>query len=94
MPQGGKLNISTFYRTEKVCAEVTDSGIGMSRETSEKIFQSLFTTKERGRGTGLGLVVVKQILLEHNAEIEVSSEPDKGAKFTIYFPIQNGLPAS
>ncbi len=87
MPKGGKLNISTHTNQEKVCAEFADSGIGMSRETSEKIFQSLFTTKERGRGTGLGLVVVKQILLEHNAEIEVESEPKKGAKFTIYFPI-------
>lgn len=86
MPDGGKLSISTYKTREKICAEFSDSGIGMSRETSEKIFQTLFTTKERGRGTGLGLVVVKQILQEHSAEIEVESEPEKGAKFTICFP--------
>ncbi len=89
MPKGGKLKISTYKSAEKICAEFADSGIGMSRETSEKIFQTLFTTKERGRGTGLGLVVVKQILQEHNAVIEVESEPGKGAKFTICFPEQN-----
>lgn len=86
MPDGGKLKISTYKKDKKICADFSDSGIGMSKETTGKIFQTLFTTKERGQGTGLGLVVVKQILQEHNAEIEVESEPDIGSKFTICFP--------
>jgi signal transduction histidine kinase len=57
----------------------------LNTETSAKIFQPLFTTKERGRGTGLGLVVVKQILQEHEAEITVESELEKGTRFKIYF---------
>ncbi len=85
MPTGGKLEISTVLEGEKVVVEFADNGIGMSVSTSAKIFQPLFTTKERGRGTGLGLVVVKQILQEHEAEITVTSEPEKGAKFRLIF---------
>jgi two-component system, NtrC family, sensor kinase len=85
MPAGGKLEISTAFEAKKVGVEFADNGAGMSVETSAKIFQPLFTTKERGRGTGLGLVVVKQILQEHEAEITVTSELEKGAKFKIYF---------
>lgn len=61
----------------------------MSEETRAKIFQPLFTTKERGRGTGLGLVVVKQILQEHEAEITVKSEPEKGTTFYLSFGIEH-----
>lgn len=86
MPKGGKLAISTFGENEKVIVEFTDDGIGMNTETKAKIFQPLFTTKERGQGTGLGLVIVKQILDEHNANIELESEPEKGAKFRLIFP--------
>jgi len=59
----------------------------MSAEVRARIFQPLFTTKERGRGSGLGLVVVKQILSEHDAEIAVESKPRAGAKFSLYFPV-------
>ena len=93
MPAGGKLEISTRLEKDKVVARFADSGTGMTRETSAKIFQPLFTTKERGRGTGLGLVVVKQILQEHEAEITVESEPEKGARFDISFNVENSTPA-
>ncbi|MEO8072700.1 MAG: ATP-binding protein, partial [Acidobacteriota bacterium] len=62
-----------------------DNGVGMSEEVREHIFQPLFTTKERWRGTGLGLVVVKQILQNHEAEITAESESGKGTKFKLYF---------
>ncbi|MEP6901670.1 MAG: ATP-binding protein [Actinomycetota bacterium] len=88
MPTGGKLEISTAFDQNKVIVEFADNGAGMSKETSAKIFQPLFTTKERGRGTGLGLVVVKQILQEHEAEITVKSEPGKGARFYLSFNIE------
>ena len=89
MPTGGKLEIATVFDQNKVLVEFTDNGAGMSKETSAKIFQPLFTTKERGRGTGLGLVVVKQILQEHEAEIMVESEPEKGARFQLLFNIEH-----
>ncbi len=74
MPEGGKLKISTALAQNRIRVEFADDGVGMSKEIRASIFQPLFTTKERGRGTGLGLVVVKQILQEHEAEIRVESE--------------------
>lgn len=85
MPSGGQLEILTESKERKIVVEVTDTGSGIPTETKNQIFQPLFTTKERGRGTGLGLFVVKQILHEHEAEIAVESEPKKGAKFTLTF---------
>lgn len=85
MPKGGILSISTFSGNKKIIVEFSDNGIGMSSETAAKIFQPLFTTKERGQGTGLGLVIVKQILDEHNAEISVESILGESTKFTLIF---------
>lgn len=87
MPDGGKLEVSTSLEHHKVAVEFADNGVGMSEEVREHIFQPLFTTKERGRGTGLGLVVVKQILQNHDAEITVESKDGEGAKFKLYFPL-------
>ncbi len=89
MPNGGKLTISTFNEENNVFAEFTDNGIGMSGKVRKGIFQPLFTTKERGHGTGLGLVVVKRILSEHNAEIEVESTENIGTTFKIKFENTN-----
>ncbi len=85
MPDGGKLEVSTLSKNNKVTVEFADDGIGMSEEVREHIFQPLFTTKERGRGTGLGLVVVKQIMQNHEAEIKVESEAGKGTKIKLLF---------
>jgi two-component system, NtrC family, sensor kinase len=87
MPAGGQLEISTALENNKIVLEFADNGVGMSVETSARIFQPLFTTKQRGRGTGLGLVVVKQILQEHEAEITVASAPGKGTTFHLSFNI-------
>ncbi|MEP6946742.1 MAG: ATP-binding protein [Acidobacteriota bacterium] len=84
-PTGGGLKISTSATGNKVLVEFSDSGAGMTDEISSKIFQPLFTTKERGRGTGLGLYVVKQILDEHGAEIHVESKSGIGTIFRLYF---------
>lgn len=88
MPKGGNLKISTFSNDKEITVEFSDDGIGMSEEISSKIFQPLFTTKERGQGTGLGLVIVKQILEEHNAKVEVESRINQGTKFRLIFPKQ------
>jgi signal transduction histidine kinase len=49
----------------------------------------MYTTKQRGRGTGLGLVVVKQVMHEHGGGIEVESEPRRGSRFRLYFPVSS-----
>jgi signal transduction histidine kinase len=55
MPRGGALRIRTSAGDGRVRLEVTDTGVGMDDATRERVFEAFFTTKERGRGTGLGL---------------------------------------
>ena len=67
--------------------QVSDTGHGMDNETLEKAFDPYFTTRRAGEGTGLGLALVNAIVEEHDGFLEVSSTPDKGTNFYIYFPI-------
>ncbi len=87
MPDGGRISISTGVGEGKVFARISDTGVGMSEETAKNLFNPFYTTKERG--TGLGLVTVKNIVEEHKGEITVESAPGKGTTFTIYFPAEN-----
>ncbi|ADW17275.1 histidine kinase [Desulfobulbus propionicus DSM 2032] len=66
---------------------IEDSGHGMDQETMAKIFDPYFTTKPRGKGTGLGLAVVLGILRGYGGEIRVTSELGKGTTFTLFFPV-------
>jgi ligand-binding sensor domain-containing protein/signal transduction histidine kinase len=87
MPDGGELRIFLSRTADKeIILEIADSGRGIKRENLENIFDPLFTTKEQGKGMGLGLFVVKQVVDEYNGKIEVRSEPGKGTTFVIRFP--------
>src|SRR5215468_595492 len=74
----------------QVIVDVADTGCGMSRETQAHIFEPLYTTKERGKGAGLGLVVVSHVIQEHGGQIEVESESGQGTRFRLRFPALKG----
>ncbi len=66
---------------------VSDNGGGMNQSIQKKIFDPYFTTKEKGKGTGLGLAVVYGIMQEHKGDIKVYSEEGKGSTFNVYLPL-------
>lgn len=101
MPEGGILQIKTENITveEKivrhgmelnpgyfVLLRVSDTGHGMNQETVAHIFEPFYSTKEAGKGTGLGLAVVYGIVANHGGHICCDSEPARGTTFNIYFP--------
>jgi len=101
MTTGGQISIATstqfvtedYARTHvdaqsgrMVCLAVTDTGCGMDGKTLGRIFEPFFSTKEVGKGTGLGLATVYGIVKQHRGWIEVTSEVGVGTTFKIYFP--------
>src|ERR1043165_1449629 len=89
MPDGGEIRLSTALdaksKPQRIIVDFIDTGFGMTPEVLTHIFDPLYTTKDRGQGTGLGLVIVSQIVSEHGGTIEVQSERGKGTKFRLTF---------
>ncbi|HEX9004251.1 MAG TPA: ATP-binding protein [Blastocatellia bacterium] len=87
MPDGGQLTFSTAVVNGQISVGCRDTGEGIKEEIRQRIFDPLFTTKLSGRGSGLGLAVVQQILREHGGSIAVGSSDGPGAEFQIQLPI-------
>ncbi len=76
---------------EYVRVIVKDTGIGINEDLYERIFDPYFTTKEIGKGSGMGLAVVAGIIRSHNGMINVESKPGEWSTFSMYFPKIEGL---
>lgn len=85
MPDGGTLTVSTQLKGDTVELRITDTGVGMSDEILNKIFEPYFTTKDFG--SGIGLTLVYKVVKEHMGDITVTSQEGKGSTFAISFPV-------
>jgi two-component system, NtrC family, sensor kinase len=98
MSDGGEIQIRTSLegktgKAQRIVVDFTDTGSGMTPEVMSHIFDPLYTTKDRGHGTGLGLVIVNQVVTELGGTVEVESDLGKGTRFRLTFPaIPNDLP--
>ena len=88
LPQGGNLWITSSFGREpdEVRMVVRDDGCGIPPEILPRIFEPFLTTKETGRGVGLGLAISHSILERHNGNIEVQSEVGRGTTFNVTLP--------
>lgn len=85
MGKGGRLEVRTKRADDGwILIDIADSGLGMSKEKVEQIFEPFFTDKHKG--TGLGLAITRNIINSHHGEVIVRSEPDAGTTFTIALP--------
>jgi signal transduction histidine kinase len=86
MPDGGRLTLQAAVEPGAVVVSVADSGTGIPDEVLPRIFEPLFTTKPHGRGSGLGLATVREIVVEHGGRIAVSTRPGVGTRFDVFLP--------
>ena len=105
MPSGGTLSISSARVSDSerqafgldaqqdwIDIRVADTGIGMTDEVRAKIFEPFFSTKERGKGTGLGLPLAYGIIDQAGGEIRVESAPERGTTFHLFLPQRGDAP--
>jgi len=98
MPDGGNLTIATSVAKgirigeslkDTIRIDISDTGVGITQENMSKLFTPFFTTKEKGKGVGLGLPVVHGIIEQHKGKIKVNSEPNVATTFSIYLEVMD-----
>ncbi len=83
----GEIRVKTWCDGENIFASITDTGCGIPEENLGRLFEPFFSTKEAGKGTGLGMSIAAEIMQKHKGAITVDSEVDKGSTFTVKLPI-------
>ena len=91
-PTGGRIEVATctLPTAGEVEIAVSDTGRGVPPADRKRIFEPFFSTKESGRGVGLGLFITAEIVREHKGRIEVESDEGKGSTFRVVLPAMGG----
>jgi len=92
MNDGGRLSIQARKAHQTIQVRVQDTGCGIPADVGRRIFEPFYTTKEPGRGTGLGLSVSYGIVQKHGGRIDFDSTPGEGTTFTVTLPITRKAP--
>jgi two-component system NtrC family sensor kinase len=89
MPRGGNLVVRTrsLPQSKQIELQVRDDGMGIPPDILPRMFEPFLTTKETGKGVGLGLAISKSIVERHGGVIEVESQPGRGTTFYIFLPV-------
>jgi signal transduction histidine kinase len=90
MPNGGILRIRGAIVPAMVHLEISDTGHGISPELMPRLFDPWVTTKPEGRGTGLGLGIVREVIQNHGGRVTAQSAAGEGATFVIELPVSDG----
>ena len=91
MPDGGTLTVKIDGDDSRVIVTISDTGFGIPKENIDKVFEPFFSTKQIGKGTGMGLAVTYGIIKMHYGDIKVKSNSDPsdgptGTSFIVTFP--------
>ena len=90
-PEGGRVGVRVFSDAHDATIEVRDTGVGMSREVAQHVFERFFRAdparSPSSTGAGLGLSLVKWIVDRHGGRIQLASEPDRGSTFSVQLPL-------
>ncbi|MFA5140223.1 MAG: ATP-binding protein [Elusimicrobiota bacterium] len=88
MPKGGSLTVGLASSDGRVSIRVADTGGGVREADRPRLFERYFTTKPHG--TGLGLIMVREVVRQHGGSVEFESVPGKGTAFTVRLPVRQG----
>ena len=90
----GKITVATRHKDGQVEIRISDTGTGIPEEHRHKVFDHFFTTKKVGKGTGQGLTIARQVIVEkHKGSLTFETETGKGTTFIIQLPIEQGCNA-
>ena len=85
-PNSGRVEVTAQRDRQRVVVRVVDNGAGIPAEIRERVFEPFFTTKPVGKGTGLGLDIVRRLVNHNDADIEVESAPGR-TEFRVSLPL-------
>lgn len=89
VPASGRVEISARRERQRVVVRIVDNGTGISPEIRDRVFDPFFTTKPVGKGTGLGLDIVRRLAVHNDAEIELETAPGR-TEFRVFLPVAEG----